>query len=121
MNDIEKNNLKDKQLVYLLSEEWKMGKTRTFKLIEQLKPELVSNYKLQIFQEKQQIKQQNTITKVNQKKERLVFKNIKKQELIAKRKKDVKDSGQNWGYISKLSEMWNVSHTQVRRFLKEYI
>ena len=25
-----------------------------------------------------------------------------------------------WGYIKKLSEMWNMSHTNVRRFLKQY-
>jgi len=43
-----------------------------------------------------------------------------KQQLINKRCNDLKTVGKNYGYISKLSELWNVSHTQVTRFINKY-
>ena len=41
------------------------------------------------------------------------------EEVVASRLKDLeKYSG--WGSISRLSEKWNVSHTQVRKFINKY-
>lgn len=40
-------------------------------------------------------------------------------EIIESRLNDIKNIQKNRGYISKLSKLWNISHTQVRRFLNE--
>jgi len=40
-------------------------------------------------------------------------------EVIEERIKQYNDIDKSWGYISKLSKLWNVSHTQVRRFIKQ--
>lgn len=39
---------------------------------------------------------------------------------IQKRIKDFNEIEKKWGYVSKLSERWQISHTQVRRFLKNH-
>jgi len=44
-----------------------------------------------------------------------------KQQWLSNRLNDVKQIGRrHWGYICQLSKLWNVSHSQVRRFLKKY-
>jgi len=43
-----------------------------------------------------------------------------KQQWLSNRLNDVKQVGRHWGYICQLSKLWNVSHSQVRRFLKKY-
>lgn len=40
------------------------------------------------------------------------------QEVIKQRIKDYDNSDKKWGYISKLSKIWGISHTEVKRFLK---
>ena len=42
-------------------------------------------------------------------------------EEIEKRKRDVEEVDKNWGYVTFLSKKWNISHTQVRRFINLYI
>lgn len=61
---------------------------------------------------KRQIKQE----KMELKKE----KDNLKQQQIAKRLEDVKTIGKYWGHVTELSELWQVSHSQVRRFLQKY-
>ena len=39
---------------------------------------------------------------------------------ILDRLKDLKESGSKRGYISNLAKKWNVSHTQVKRFIKKF-
>jgi hypothetical protein len=46
--------------------------------------------------------------------------NLKIDEIL-KRKKDYKNMIKNRGWVKQLSEKWNVSHTQVRRFIKKHI
>ena len=42
------------------------------------------------------------------------------EEVVQQRLQDVHSIGESWGYVTKLGNMWGVSHTQVRRFLKKY-
>jgi hypothetical protein len=42
-------------------------------------------------------------------------------EIVAKRKNDYYLIEKKLGYIGKLSKLWNVSHTQVRRFINRHI
>lgn len=41
-------------------------------------------------------------------------------ELIERRIEEFNDIEKKWGYIGKLAKQWNISHTQVRRFMKQY-
>jgi very-short-patch-repair endonuclease len=41
-------------------------------------------------------------------------------EIVFKRINDIKAIDKQWGYISELSKLWQVSHTRVRKFLKQY-
>lgn len=41
-------------------------------------------------------------------------------ELIERRIEEFNDIEKKWGYIGKLARQWNISHTQVRRFMKQY-
>lgn len=43
-----------------------------------------------------------------------------KQQWLIRRLNDVKQVGKQRGYVSELSKLWNVSHSQVRRFLLKY-
>lgn len=44
---------------------------------------------------------------------------LSKQEL-EKRIKDYNEIDKTWGWIGKLAKKWNVSHTQVNRFIKQF-
>jgi very-short-patch-repair endonuclease len=66
--------------------------------------------------EYEKIKQQKRLQKELQQQKRHNLQQL----IINNRIMDVKKNGQDWGYISKLSKLWNVSHTQVRRFLEKY-
>ena len=41
-------------------------------------------------------------------------------ELIERRIEEFNAIEKKWGYIGKLANQWNISHTQVRRFMKQY-
>ena len=41
-------------------------------------------------------------------------------ELIERRIEEFNGIEKKWGYISRLAEQWNISHTQVKRFMKQY-
>jgi hypothetical protein len=41
-------------------------------------------------------------------------------KIVEKRLKDYKEIEKTWGWKSKLAKKWNVSHTQVNKFLKDY-
>ena len=43
-----------------------------------------------------------------------------KDNIIELRKSDYLKIEKKYGHISKLAKMWNISHTQVRRFIKDY-
>lgn len=42
-------------------------------------------------------------------------------EIVKERTKDYKNSKEEKGRITKLAKKWNVSHTQVRRFIETYV
>jgi very-short-patch-repair endonuclease len=72
---------------------------------EIIKYEEIIKYKKQL---KDQEKKQN-------KQDRLQI----KQQLINKRLEDIKEISLKYGYITKLAKLWNVTNTQVSRFIKE--
>ena len=40
---------------------------------------------------------------------------------IINRINDIQEENNKWGYITRLSKKWEVSHTQVKRFIKKYL
>lgn len=40
--------------------------------------------------------------------------------IVEKRIEEFNAIEKKWGYIGKLAKQWNISHTQVRRFMKQY-
>lgn len=125
---IDRDLKKDEALV---SNGWKVYRIPFFLLKEQFgKVEIDFLQYLQTFTNQQKIfKFENEIIEhsefkkikeVERQKERQIKKNQKlkiKTELIQQRIKDVNSLNYQKGYISKLSFLWNVSHTQVKRFL----
>jgi len=43
------------------------------------------------------------------------------ESIVSSRLEDYNQIEKNWGWKSKLAKQWNVSHTQVNRFIKDYL
>jgi IS1 family transposase len=94
------------------------GKNKgSYKQLMRLKEEIYSNRKSK---QKLQKKRQNQPKIKNEEIKKLKELQNQKQLMINKRIEDVKRTGQKWGYISELSNLWNISHTSVRRFLERH-
>ncbi|MDO8641468.1 MAG: DUF559 domain-containing protein [Nitrosarchaeum sp.] len=128
LNDVSKMfNVKYKKLQrFLLSKNINCKKLHSAKFKEE-RQKMIEVKKLS----KEQKKEQKKLSKEQKEKERLIEKNnIRNQKRnqkdqlrqvwINKRIEDIKHIDKEWGYVSKLANLWNISHTQVRRFLQEY-
>jgi len=92
---------------------FKEGRSKGWQLTDEQRSEMFSGKKNGFHGKRHTKEAKERISKAMQKKKM-------PEELIERRIEEFKAIEKKWGYIGKLAKQWNISHTQVRRFMKQY-
>lgn len=103
----------DPKRIEAIRESFKQGRSKGWQLTDEQRSEMFSGKKNGFHGKRHTKEAKERISKAMQKKKM-------DPELIERRIEEFNAIEKKWGYIGKLAKQWNISHTQVRRFMKQY-
>jgi len=119
LNEIEKSNLRDRDLVIFLSKEWQLKESKVYKLILQLKPEFVSNYCSKKFLKRQELKKIKLLKKQNkiQLKQQIECKKNEDLKLLINKIVQANIDYSSFGWVGKVALIINKYPQKVNKWM----